>query len=265
MTSLTSKEAEFLTKLAEKGSSIVTMEQAQALWTPPERTADALYRLAQKGWLRRLERGVYLLIPLEAGPARNWSENGWVIAQFLASPAVIAYWSALHYWNMTEQIPQVIFVQTTRRKQPKEIAGVKFQFVTVIARHFFGIAMVHIAGKTIQVTDREKTLIDCAARPDLSGGILQLAQALRNSAGQIHWERLDAYLERWGGGAVVKRLGYLVETQGIPHQAERLKRWQGLVSRGISLLEPGADKQGPVRTRWQVKVNVPLGESEDRT
>lgn len=265
MTSLTSKEAEFLAKLAEKGISIVTMEQAQALWTPPERTADALYRLAQKGWLRRLERGIYLLIPLEAGPARNWSENGWVIAQFLTSPAVIAYWSALQHWNMTEQIPQTIFVQTTRRKQPKEIAGVKFQFITVIARHFLGIAMLHIAGKPIQVTDREKTLIDCAARPDLSGGILQLAQALRNSVGQIDWERLDSYLERWGGGAVVKRLGYLVETQGIPHQAERLKRWQGLVSRGISLLEPGAGQYGPVRTRWQVRINVPLGESEDRT
>ena len=30
---------------------------------------------------------------------------------------------------MTEQIPQMVFVQTTRRKQPKEIAGVKFQFI----------------------------------------------------------------------------------------------------------------------------------------
>ena len=125
MSSLTPKESEFLSKLAEKGSTIITFEQAQALWTPPERTPDALYRLARKGWLRRLERGVYLLIPLEAGPARTWTENGWVIAQYLTAPAAIAYWSALHYWNMTEQIPQVIFVQTTRRKQPTEIAGMK--------------------------------------------------------------------------------------------------------------------------------------------
>jgi len=262
MSSLTPKESEFLSKLAEKGSTIITFEQAQALWTPPERTPDALYRLAQKGWLRRLERGVYLLIPLEAGPARAWTENGWVIAKYLTDPAAIAYWSALHYWNMTEQIPQVIFVQTTRRKQPTEIAGMKFQFVTVIEDHFFGVATVNIAGKTIQVTDREKTLVDCAARPDLSGGILQLAQALRNNSDQIHWERLDQYLEGWGGGAVVKRLGYLVETLKIPGQEERLARWQGLVTRGISPLEPGAGNHGPVRTRWQVRINVFITENE---
>ena len=71
MSSLTSKEAEFLTKIAEKGLSIFSFEQAQALWTPSERTPDALSRLARKGWLRRLERGIYLLIPLEAGPARQ--------------------------------------------------------------------------------------------------------------------------------------------------------------------------------------------------
>jgi len=168
----------------------------------------------------------------------------------------------LHYWNMTEQIPQVIFVQTTRRKQPTEIAGMKFQFVTVIEDHFFGVATVNIAGKTIQVTDREKTLVDCAARPDLSGGILQLAQALRSSSDQIHWERLDQYLEGWGGGAVVKRLGYLVETLKITGQGERLARWQGLVTRGISPLEPGAGNLGPVRTRWQVRINVFITENE---
>lgn len=262
MYSLTTKESEFLSKLAEKGNSIITIEQAQALWAPPERTPDALYRLSLKGWLRRLERGVYLLIPLEAGPARNWTENGWVIAHYLIEPAAIAYWSALQYWNMTEQIPQVIFVQTTRRKQPKEIAGMKFQFVTVVAKHFFGVAREQIGGKVIRVTDREKTLIDCAARPDLSGGILQLVQVLRGSKEHIHWERLDRYLERWGGGAVAKRLGYLAEVLEIPLPAKHLAAWQSQVSRGISPLEPGAGNQGPVVNRWQLRVNVPILEQD---
>jgi predicted transcriptional regulator of viral defense system len=159
---------------------------------------------------------------------------------------------------LTEQIPRVVFVQTTRRKQPSEFAGMKFQFVTVLAKRFFGINRAQIVGKTIQVTDREKTLIDCAARPDLSGGILQLAQVLRNSKEQIHWERLDQYLERWGGGAVVKRLGYLAEVLEIPLSAERLATWQRQVSHGISLLEPGAGDLGPVVSRWQLRINIPI-------
>jgi predicted transcriptional regulator of viral defense system len=264
MNSLTPKESEFLSKIAEKGLSIISFEQAQALWTPPERTPDALSRLTRKGWLRRLERGVYLLIPLEAGPARAWTENGIIIAQYLVDPAAIAYWSALHYWNMTEQIPQVFFVQTTRRKQPTEIGGIKFQFVTVIEDHFFGVTTVNIAEKTTRVTDREKTLVDCAARPDLSGGILQLAQALKSSYSQINWDKLDQYLNQWGGGTVVKRLGYLVEALKLPNQEARLNHWQSLITRGVSPLEPGAGAHGSIQTRWQVRLNVPITEIEEQ-
>jgi predicted transcriptional regulator of viral defense system len=262
MSSLTPKESEFLLKIAEKGLSIISFEQAQELWSPPERAPDALYRLAQKGWLRRLERGLYLLIPLEAGPARAWTESGLIIAGYLIEPAVIAYWSALHFWNMTEQIPGVIFVQTTRRKKLTEIAGMKFRFVTVIEDHIFGITVVNMGGKTARVTDREKTLVDCAARPDLSGGILQLVQVLKGNYSEINWEKLDQYLKHWGGGTVVKRLGYLVETLKLPNQEDRLTGWQSLITRGISPLEPGAGDRGSIRTRWQIRVNVPITENE---
>lgn len=51
-----------------------------------------------------------------------------------------AYWSALHHWNLTEQVPRVTFVQTTARKfdRRKEVLGLRFRFVTVTPRKFFG-------------------------------------------------------------------------------------------------------------------------------
>lgn len=73
-----------------------------------------------------MERGVYLLIPLEAGLERTWSESPMVIAPYLIQPAAVAYWSALHYWQMTEQIPRTTFVQSTKRKRPVEIQGMRF-------------------------------------------------------------------------------------------------------------------------------------------
>jgi predicted transcriptional regulator of viral defense system len=261
MSSLTPKESEFLMKIAQRGFSIFPFEQVQEFWSPPERASDVLYRLVQKGWLRRLERGLYLIIPLEAGPARAWTESGLIIAGYLTDPAAIAYWSALHFWNLTEQIPGVIFVQTTRRKQQTEIAGMRFRFVTVVEDHFFGVTTVNVGGKTAPVTDLEKTIVDCAACPDLSGGILQLAQVLKSNSSQINWEKLDQYLRRWGGGTVVKRLGYLVETLKLPNQEERLTGWQSLLTRGVFPLEPGAGNDGSIRARRQVSVNVPVVES----
>jgi predicted transcriptional regulator of viral defense system len=257
---LSAREAEFLARLAADGQTIFSTAEAQAWWGDAGYTANVLSRLVDKGWLQRLERGLYMLIPLEAGPERAWSESALLIAPHLIQPAAVAYWSALHYWTMTEQVPRTVFVQSTRRKRPVEVLGIRFRFVTVIEAHFFGVAHRTLAGKAITVTDREKTLLDAAARPDLSGGIRQLAQALRVAYPDVDWGRLDDYLTRWGGGAPVKRLGYLVEALAlpIPDCERRMQHWQGMLSQGISLLEPGVSAAGPVVTRWRLRLNVDI-------
>jgi predicted transcriptional regulator of viral defense system len=176
----------------------------------------------------------------------------------LIQPAAIAYWSALSYWNMTEQVPHTVFVQSTTRKLPLEIMGVQFRFITVKPAHFYGVVQRIQDGKPLTVTDREKTLIDAAARPDLAGGILQLAQGLQSSYRDITWTRLDDYLHQWGGGAVVKRLGYLLESLDlpVPDLSSRLAQWQEMLSAGISLLEPGAGDRGQIVTRWRIRDNI---------
>ncbi len=255
---LSAREAEFLSRLAADGKSIFSIAQAQTFWGNAKYTINVLNRLTHKGWLRRLQRGTYLVIPLEAGPERAWSESALVIAPHLIQPAAVAYWSALHYWNMTEQVPRIVLVQSTRRKRPIQVLGIHFRFVTVSAARFFGIARRSLDSKAIYVTDREKTLLDAAARPDLTGGILQLAQALQAAPGDLDWTRLDEYLTRWDGGAALKRLGYLVDTLSlpVPDRIQRLERWRGMLSQGISPLEPGAGANGPVVTKWRVRVNV---------
>ena len=255
---LSNHEAEFLSRLAAKGKSIISTDEAEMVWQGSTPVNVVLHRLEKKGWLQRLDRGVYLLIPLDAGPERFWSESPLVIASHLIEPAAVAYWSALHYWQMTEQIPRITFVQSTKRKRPVEIQGMPFQFVTVKDDRFFGIAERQVNDKKFKLTDREKTLIDCADRPDLSGGIAQLSQALKNEYSQVDWAKVDDYFERWGGGTVVKRIGYLVDVMGVPvpDRERRLKRWKALLTRGISPLEPGASKAGPIVTSWQIRVNL---------
>ena len=110
----------------------------------------------------------------------------------------------------------------------------------------------------ITVTDREKTILDSAARPDLSGGIIQLASVIKTNADSVDWNKLDRYLVQWGGGVVAKRLGYLIQTLSIPllNREEMLSRWQMMITKGISSLEPGFESKGPVLARWQLRINV---------
>jgi predicted transcriptional regulator of viral defense system len=261
ITGLGPKEAEFLAMLAEEGKTIFAIERAKRFWGDAAYTTNVLGRLEKKGWLHRLERGTYMIVPLEAGPDRAWSESALVIAPHLIQPAAIAYWSALHYWHMTEQIPHTVFVQSTRRKhqRTKEVLGIRFRFVTVVESKFFGVVKRTLGGRSIYVTDREKTLVDAADRPDLSGGIAQLAQALRTACGDLDWQRLDEYLNRWPTKSPFKRIGYLVETLELPlpNREKRLIRWRRSLSSGIVALEPGHDGgTGRIVSRWRLRVNM---------
>jgi predicted transcriptional regulator of viral defense system len=261
ITGLGPKEAEFLTTFASQSKRIFTVVQAREFWEDAAYTTNVLGRLEKKGWLHRLERGTYMIVPLEAGPDRVWSESALVIAPHLIHPAAIAYWSALHYWHMTEQIPHTVFVQSPSRKHQrgKEVLGVTFRFVTVVESKFFGVVKRTLGGQPIHVTDREKTLVDAADRPDLSGGITQLAQALRAVCGDLDWSRLDEYLNRWPTKSPFKRIGYLAETLELPlpNREERLTRWRRSLSSGIAALEPGRDDDtGHIVTRWRLRVNV---------
>src|SRR3989337_67302 len=98
---LSNHEAEFLSRLAAKGKSIISTDEAEMVWQGSTPVNVVLQRLEKKGWLHRLDRGCSLLIPLDAGPERFWSESPLVIASHLIEPAAVAYWSALHYWQMT--------------------------------------------------------------------------------------------------------------------------------------------------------------------
>ncbi|PKO19703.1 MAG: hypothetical protein CVU38_21515, partial [Chloroflexi bacterium HGW-Chloroflexi-1] len=262
ITGLSPREAEFLTRLAAENRSIFRYADVADRWPDPATAQRALSRLQRGGWLKRIERGLYMLVPFSAGPDRVWTEDALVIGTRLVEPSAIAYWSALRFWNFTEQVPRTVFVQSPRRKlQPTlTLAGVRYQFVTLRAQRFFGLVQRALGGQLIQVTDREKSVLDAADRSDLCGGILQLAQALRGHWAEVDWLKLDGYLARFASGAVYKRLGYLVEALDlpIPDRAERLAGWQIHLSAGIALLDPGELAGGPVRLRWRVRDNVGL-------
>jgi predicted transcriptional regulator of viral defense system len=245
--------------MSEQEKRVFNLEDALPYWSSPHMARKALSRLGKSGWLERIERGLYMIVPLEAGPEGRWSEDPLILATQMAPAGAVAYWSALRYWGLTEQIPRTTFVQIAhRRSRPRlTILGMAFQFVTVVEKKMFGIVQQMSDGLSFKITDREKTLIDACDRPDLSGGILQIHQALQSEE-QIEWPKVDTYLMRMGSGAIYKRLGYLVDSFDIPvpDRDQRLKRWRERTTKGIASLEPGGSGEGKIDTSWRIFVNV---------
>jgi predicted transcriptional regulator of viral defense system len=253
----------FLAAMAEQDKRVFNLEDALPYWSSSHIARKALSRLVKSGWLERIERGLYMILPLEAGPEGRWSEDPLILATQMAPTGAVSYWSALRYWGMTEQVPRTTFVQITHRRSRHRVTilGMGFQFITVVKRKKFGIIQQMSDGLPFRITDREKTLIDACDRPDLSGGILQIAQALQSEE-TIDWPRVDIYLVRMGSGAIYKRLGYLVDSLDItvPDRNQRLERWREGMTQGIASLEPGGSGEGKIDTSWRILVNIDVQE-----
>lgn len=258
ITELGPREAEFLATMANTAKGIFAFETAEAFWGSGSTTRNVLSRLESKGWLERLERGKYMLVPLEAGVDREWSEDPLAIGSFLVPSGGAAYWTAVRHWGWTTQLPRTKFFITSQRRAASHstVLGVPYRFITLKPDRIFGIAEEWAGSLAIRVTDRERTLLDILDRPDLAGGIAEVSEALKSGWREIDPARLTEYIERFGSGTVPKRLGYLAEEYALDGAGDWVQRWRSMIRSGITLLERGGPKTGRIVTRWGLRINA---------
>ena len=202
-----------------------------------------------------------------------------VVGSLLAPEGAAAYATAMRWWGWTVEAeaggktmlavgksgpggssgPVVTFITPKRRQAMRpELLGVRFELVFIKPKRMFGAALLGEPGLRIRVTERERTVIDMFDRSDLCGGIPAAAAALRDAWPNLDRERLTDHLERFAGGTVPRRLGYVVERLSVlPPDDPLLARWRALIGAGYSLLERGGPASGPFARRWGLRVNVP--------
>ena len=223
---------------------------------PKSMLSVMLSRWEERGFVERIERGKYLIIPL-ASEKGKYTLHEFVIASHLVQPSAIAYWSALHYHGLTEQIPATVFVQTTARKKNSqlEVFGVNYRIARVKPEKFFGLEKEWIEETPVTVTDKEKTVINCLDRPEYAGRIVEVAKALENTS--LDRENLSRYARMIGNNAVARRLGYLSEQVGIALDLPRP------TSRNYPLLDPTMPHQGENDPKWRLIVNTEITQQGD--
>ena len=208
-------------------------------------------RLKDEGLVDEVEKGKYLLLGLE--PERVLS-NPLFIAGHLVAPAYVSYWSALHYYGFTEQVPLTVFVATTKKKRPVTYRDFRFRFVTVKPRKFFGYRRERFGDLPVVIADEAKAVVDSLDQPRYAGGIAEVAKALQAALETVEVPILVEYANQMGDKSLGSRLGYLLETFG--HPAEGLVRSASPVR-----LDPSGPPSGDTIPRWQVVVNVSPAET----
>lgn len=253
------KEAQFLAEVGPKGL-FTTEETRQILGHKVgDPTAQFLEKLEKKGWIRRIRRGHFAVIPLSSGKERTPQLHEFLIAMQLVTPAAIAYWSALNHHGLTEQLPRRVTLATNHSVHPllREALGFSFKIVSVRPSKFFGIVQDWVNEQPFRITDREKTIIDGLDLPRCVGGVGEIAKALSGTWSRLDEAKLRDYAGRIGNSAVAKRLGFLMETLGLG-DPEALRKTAPLAP-GFSALDPTLPRRGKYNRRWGLLINAQVG------
>jgi predicted transcriptional regulator of viral defense system len=251
-------EAAFLAKAGVHPTFSLTLARQILEHKEDDPTPQFLERLQTKGWIRRIRRGRFAVIPLSSGEDRSPQLHEFVVAMELVSPALIAYWSALNHHGMTEQLPRTVFVATDHpvRRQPGDVLGVTYKIVSLKPEKVFGVVKDWIDEIPFSVTDREKTIIDGLDLPQYVGGVSEITKALTASWKMLDEKKLRKYAAKIGNSAVAKRLGFIMETLGLGH-IEAL-RAETTRAPGFSALDPTLPKHGKYNRRWGLLVNAEI-------
>ncbi len=253
---LTKQESFVLSSLASRGITVFTVNDIRdILGENDESVRLLLHRLNQKGWARRIERGKYLLLPLEAGPGLQWAEHEYIVASLLVSPYYIAYASALQHYGYTDRVSDALYVATTKQKRPVIVDGIEYRFVKLAKRKFFGYTKIELLGHGVNMAEKEKAIVDGFDRPDLVGGILEPAKGLWFGREEIDMDKLVDYSVELGNGVASRRLGFWLEKLGLM-KGTKLERLRG-VGHSYAKLDPAGPKEGERDSKWRLIVNIP--------
>lgn len=245
---------ERLSSVVKAGGSLISVDDATAaLGVPRRAAARMLARWQRQGWITRIRRGLYAPVPLESTTGDTVVEDPWTLVPELFDAAYIGGATAVHHWDLTEQLFRPVFVYTSQdvRHRERVIHGTTFVLKHVREDLVFGTKVVWRGRTRLQVSDPHRTIVDLLDDSSMGGGIRHVADCLR-----AYLQRTDAspetlllYAERVGNGAVFKRLGFLAERFSASEQL--VKGCAARLTQGNAKLDPALPCPRLVR-RWHL-------------
>jgi predicted transcriptional regulator of viral defense system len=257
--------------LADQGLFIFTVGQAKTaaakIGISDNYLLQVLSHLEKAGWIIRLRRGLYAGTGSLPGGVQV---HPFAVATRLVEPSAISHWSAMSYHGFTDQIPHVVTAFTPQKvvtptmresegkkagKHAWDIWGARYEYVTVIPDHFFGIEDVWVDERfRIPITDKERTILETFVSPRLFGGIGEALATLEEHNYELDLEKLAGYVVRYGKASAIKRVGWALERLSAP--SEFVDPLEKMPIKGFRLLDPTRPRRGPYDKRWMIQNNL---------
>lgn len=188
-------------------------------------------RLENREVIHKIERGKYTV-----------HEDPMIFATKIYSPSYISLWTALRFYDMTEQLPRDIFVCVPKWR--KEIKFFDTKIIFVQTKHMWGYKKTQYNGFEIFMAEKEKAVID-----SLISKKIPFSEIIKGIE-QVNKKKLKDYARRTKNKNLIKRLGFLLEESGI--NCDDLKEE---IDYNYIPLDPLMEMRGKKNKRWRVIVN----------
>ncbi|MHB1948492.1 MAG: type IV toxin-antitoxin system AbiEi family antitoxin domain-containing protein [Gammaproteobacteria bacterium] len=188
-------------------------EAANILQMPRKEIAKLMSRWVEQGHFSRVKRGLYSSI--KPGVISVDADYSWIIATKLYSPCYIGALTAAEYWGLTNQkfpSTNVLSINRPKNRNPV-INNIVYSIRTISPQTMFGLEPITHQQVEILLSDPSRTIIDFLVDPGLGGGIYNVIEIFNKYLKSEHknMDLLFSYAKKILNGAVLKRLGYLLE------------------------------------------------------
>jgi len=226
---------------------------------------NLLSSMARKGALHRVGRSRYAVIPPDVlyGRKSYVVDPHQIIGELMRTKEggdqyYVAYQSAAALHGAAHQLPFVLMVATPCQRRPIELGQARIQFVQIKKPKFFGFQELFYQEARLNVSDPEKTILDCLERYDLCGGIDEAARTISVLLEKAVSDRLVGYLKRMGNQALTQRLGLILERLNTLQAVDEnlIADIDRQVGDHIYPLDPHGPAGGKVDTRWRIRENI---------
>ena len=253
------RAAQLVTELNERRRSTFTLADVVSITGLSASSArNLVHKAQQRGLVTRLKPGLYNLVPFELGRVTEHIGNPYLIASELAgtAPYFLSHGTALELHRMVTQPNFTIYGSCTRRVRPQTVGGYDFRFVHITTEQEFGVVKHWIdKERFVMISDMERTIIDGLRHPACAGGITEVAKGMWMKHDVLIVERLVDYAHRLGVGAVIRRLGYLLEHFSLA-DASMLASLRATLTATYQRLDPLLPPEGAFLSRWRLQLNV---------
>ena len=251
--------AHLVITLYEQNKPIFRLKEIQKILHSDEASSRNFVRkLVNRGVVTRLKPGLFILVPYELGKETEYIGSPFVVAREImgGKDYFLSNATAMEIHGGVTQPQLIVFITTLKPRRSITAQGIEFRFIHSPKNYFFGISDHWVTKQEkVKVSDLERTIIDGLKQPEYCGGLTEVAKGLWMRHQDVNINRLISYAIKIGVGAVIRRLGFLLELYKIGTSED----WEILSSNLTETyvrLDPLLPSEGKFLRKWRLQLNV---------